>query len=288
MSPSYTKSNNTNNSTTHDKQPVASGSWINQSVPDFSDESDYASHIQQDMVVQIPRVMPYCGGTPVSNEYIRDVFTNHGVGDVKQCDWKGPFQLTRQDGSVVHTYWEVYVYFNSWTISRNTAKLQGHMKSAEKTMMYYDNDNYWIINECKNPMSNRERLMRDENRKLKCDIFDNNERYNQMVAYYEGLIAQRDQYIATYIDNLDNAREEDELHDLNLPDINSLTSRTERFTLSPPPSPNHSSASVETPTLYRTDSIARDDDYEEDHDFDYPDGPSAQEQYVHMNYTGCL
>ena len=32
--------------------------------------------------------------------------------------------------------------------------------------------------------------------------------------------------------------------------------------------------------------VVSDDD--EEYDFDYPDGPSAQEQYFHRNYTGCL
>jgi regulator of replication initiation timing len=36
-----------------------------------------------------------------------------------------------------------------------------------------------------------------------------------------------------------------------------------------------------------SDEAEREDDAE-NFDFDEPDAPSAQEQYVHMNYTGCI
>jgi len=256
MSNSYTNSNsnNTDTSSIASSHKSLPSSWKNHPVPECY---DYTHHIQQDMVVQIPRVMPYCGGVAVSNQYIRNVFADWGFGDIKQCDWKGPYQLNRPDGSVVHTYWEVYVYFNSWGNSRDTAKLQGHMKTKDKTILHYDDTNYWIVNECHNPMTERERLIRDENRKLKCDLFDNDDRLNQTIAYYEGLVAQRDEYIAKYIDNLENATNEDELHDLNLPDINGVFSNREYRDrgVSPPPSPGrNSSASVESPPIRRTDA----------------------------------
>lgn len=35
----------------------------------------------------------------------------------------------------------------------------------------------------------------------------------------------------------------------------------------------------------RCDELSNEED---NYDFDYPDGPSAQEQHFHENYTGCL
>ena len=163
--------------------------WMKHPIPDVD---NYTKYIKQDLVVQIPRVMPYCGGVATTDEYIRDVFNAWGLGQVEKCDWKGPYHINRSDGTFLHSYWEVYVYFKSWTDSLDTATFQSHMKSPEKTTLHYDENNYWIINECHNPMSQRERMLRDENRKLKCDFFDLKEGYNETIAYYEALVAQRD------------------------------------------------------------------------------------------------
>lgn len=223
--------------------------------------SDYMSELDQDMVCQIPRVMSKCAGKLVTNEYIAEQFDMYGIGDVSKIDWRGPFEHRRDDGSVVHSYWEVYVYFKEWYNTSDAAKFQKHIQTEVKTKLWYDADNYWIVNQCKNPMSKRECMMRDEIRKLKCQLYDAQNREAErdahqagMEAYYTTQMMQRDdyieklqQYISSHVDNYENGLAEDPLHDDHLPGVSEMWSAKEPrgFELSPPPSPTSSSGSVD-------------------------------------------
>merc|ERR1719199_92810 len=90
----------------HSVQPVEDWRRVQvESTTDFTDELD------QDMVCQIPRMMTKCRGKMVTDEFIAEQFDENGIGDVTKIDWRGPFDHCRPDGSVVHSYWEVYVYF---------------------------------------------------------------------------------------------------------------------------------------------------------------------------------
>ena len=226
-----------------------------ESTTDFTDELD------QEMVCQIPRMMTKCRGKMVTDEFIAEQFDENGIGDVTKIDWRGPFDHCRPDGSVVHSYWEVYVYFKEWYNTPEAAKFQKHVRTEVKTKLWYDQDNYWIVNQCKNPMSKRECMMRDEIRKLKCQLYDAQTREAEreahvagMEAYYSTQMMQRDDYIAQlqqyiggHIDNYENGLAEDPLHDDHLPGANEMWSAKEPrgFELSPPPSPTSSSGSVD-------------------------------------------
>ena len=218
--------------------------------------------IEQEVVCHLPRVMPKVGGKPLTNQFIMEMFDEKGIGDVSKCDWKGPYEHKRADGSVVHVYWELFVYFKEWYDTDEASKFQQHLLMPEKTQLWYDNENYWIVNRCWNPMSQRECAMRDEIRKLKCDMHDSNAWTQKTLMEQEGYfmeqLAVRDDYIAKlqrYIDeNIDNKANgvyEDPLHDDVLPEEYDMMSECEKRccerknSISPPPSPTHSSASVD-------------------------------------------
>jgi len=222
---------------------------------------DFESELNQEMVCQIPRMMSKCRGKVVTDEFIAEQFDENSIGDVTKIDWRGPFDHTRPDGTVVHSYWEVYVYFKEWYNTPEAAQFQKHVQTEVKTKLWYDADNYWIVNQCNNPMSKRECMMRDEIRKLKCQLYDAQNReavqlahvvgveayYGVQVMQREDYIVQLQQYIGAHIDNYENSLAEDPLHDDHLPGASEMWSAKEPrgFVISPPPSPTSSSGSVD-------------------------------------------